>query len=172
MIQGGQSYRGAHPGRPRLVRARPLAGLHRGGGGAGVYSAVQCCGVVQVTAALERQEGVRHCLQAGVDRVNQAAPEGTGLYWRLLSCVPSAAAWVTGWEVKATSLSYATGELLPGGAPHTALVLARYSHQLAALFSSQQEPPTPGHLQENCSNINGPTLILGLEMKRSVQEIL
>lgn len=127
--------------------------------------------MAEVTGALERQEGVRHCLQAGVDRVNQAAPEGTGLYGRLLSCVPSTAAWVTGWEVKATSLSYATGELLPGGAPHTALVLARYSQQLAALFSSQEHAPSPVHLQENCTNINGPTLLLSLEIKRSVQEI-
>ena len=79
--------------------------------------------VSEVLRDLKQEDGgITHCLQAGIDRANQGA-----------AC-PSE--WIDQWEVKATCLSFASGEIHTSN--HTVnrhLVIDRYQEQIRQLFS-------------------------------------
>ena len=84
--------------------------------------------VSEVVQDLE-EGGIRHCIQAGIDRANQGAA--------------SPSQWIDQWEVKATCLSYASGEVLSGtNIVNRDLVLDRYKEQIRQLFSGSKGPAT------------------------------
>ena len=100
--------------------------------------------VTEVMTNIREDGGIKHCIQvsahnsfnsfnwliflcfiqAGIDRANQSA-----------SC-PSQ--WIDKWEVKATCLSYLTGEISQAQAQvNRDLFLSRYQTQIAQLFSNR-----------------------------------